>query len=239
MVTSGQNVSALEAQEIGLIGTGCPKDELVSSALQLIEQLQSTGQYVSDRKAIQGARSELKDLESIRLDMIERIDANREIHPMACRLVLEHMLATADGSHDDACHSESLVMARVYGSEPSHGLLNHFFLGDFNRKSPGRVEMKLASKSIKKIGMVGVGLMGASIAEICLSRGHDVVLFDADADQLVTVVDTLQAKHPGSRGCESDRLQQLCKLRPGVGVGRRSRRREKVGIATDRKQYWR
>lgn len=32
---------------------------------------------------------------------------------------------------------------------------------------------------IQKIGIIGVGTMGAGIAQIAIQSGHDVVLFDA------------------------------------------------------------
>lgn len=193
LVTSGRNAKPNEALEIGLVSAVVAKEELVDAASKLIEELRDSQQYFDDRKAIQGAVADSGSIESIRKTHGPAIDANETIFPYACHLVMEHMLETSSMSHELACHGESLAMAKVYGSEPSYGLLNNFFLGDHNRKQPGLVDIKLADKSIRRVGIVGSGLMGRSIAEICLKRKCDVVLFDADETVLGKAIEYLAA----------------------------------------------
>ena len=192
LITSGRNATAKEALEIGLVSLVAEREQLVEEACLLIEALQTSQRYLADREQIKGPVSNVADVDKLRQTYRDKIQANEEIYPYAPHLVLEHLIETSSLSHELACHGESLAMAQAYGSEPSYGLLNHFFLGDHNRKRPGLVNIKLANQSIANIGIVGSGLMGSSIAEICLQRKCDVVLFDADDEVLNAAVSRLE-----------------------------------------------
>ena len=57
------------------------------------------------------------------------------------------------------------------------------------------------SIQIQKIGIIGVGTMGAGIAQIAIQSGHDVILFDAKEgaaeqaqDKLAKTLNTLADK---------------------------------------------
>ena len=136
------------------------------------------------RNEVLGIVERAGDVDSIRADFTIRIRNNQSIYPYACNIVLDHMLSTAQLSHEEACHGESLAMAKVYGSPPSYGLLNNFFLGEHNKKNPGHVDIKLANSDFNTIGIVGCGLMGTSIGENCLKSRNNIVLFDASQEAL-------------------------------------------------------
>ena len=184
LITSGRNANATEALKIGLISEVAARESLVDTAFRLIEQLNTSRSYLDDRQQIMGPVSASGDLNMLKKTYGNRIQANEEVYPFACHLVLEHLIETSSLSHELACHGESLAMAKAYGSEPSFGLLNHFFLGDHNRKKPGLVDIKLAEKMIANVGIVGSGLMGRNIADIVLKRKCSVVLYDADEEVL-------------------------------------------------------
>lgn len=186
LVTSARLVNAREAAEMGFVDRVSSIDNLIEDAIHLVEQELENPLFEQRRRNILGAVSDIQseDIEQLKTACLGRIRSCESIHHFAPEVVLEHMLATAGLSHERACASESRAMARVYGSDPSYGLLNNFFLGEHNRKNPGFVNIKLADKSFSRIGIVGVGLMGTCIAEICLRQKSDVVLLDASRDAL-------------------------------------------------------
>ena len=204
LITSGRNVGAADALAAGFVNEVVDQKELLATAIQMIEAEQESKQYLRDRQELEGGVARAGDVEALQKEYGQRIIANKEIYPFACRLVMDHMLATFDKPHDEACRSESLAMAKVYGSEPSYGLLNNFFLGDHIRKKPGLVDVKLADKSISRVGIVGSGLMGSSIAEICLKRKCNVVLYDADNGVLDKALEQLSSIQSGAELIKAD-----------------------------------
>ncbi len=191
LVTSGRQIDAQQAMEFGFIDGVTSRDGLLDAAVAAIENEREHQHYRHERHAILSAVNQSCDLESLREKYAAKIVANQAVFPFAPEIALQHLLSSAALPHDQACHNESLAMAVVYGSEPSYGLLNHFFLGEHNRKHPGFVDTTLAATPISRIGIVGAGLMGTNIAEICLRQQCDVVLFDASAEALRKASETL------------------------------------------------
>ena len=190
LVTSGRVVKAAQALEMGFVDEVVPKEDLIETAIELIESEGFENSLKIRDEMIQPVER-IGDIEAIRQTYHDRIRSNQEIYPYACELVLEHILNTANVDHDQACHGESLAMAKAYGSEASYGLLNNFFLGEHNKKNPGFVDVKVSDKQIAKVGLVGTGLMGRSIARNCIQAGNEVVLFDASEDSLDSAMNEL------------------------------------------------
>ena len=179
LVTSGRVAKADEALKLGIVEAIVDSEELLETAIQLVRD-KDFAAVKSQREAILGPVATSGDIEALRAGFGAKIEANKAINPFACQVALDHMTSSAGMSHDAACHSESLAMAQVYGSEPSYGLLNNFFLGEHNKKTPGFVDVKLSQRPIANVGLVGCGLMGTSIAAICLKAGCRVIMLDAD-----------------------------------------------------------
>ncbi len=183
LITSGRVVKSHQGLEMGFIDAVVDKDELLPAAIDRIKNT-SFESIKQIRDQVMLPVQTVGELEELEATYRDRVQSNREIHPFACKIVLEHLLRSSDQSHSEACSGESLAMAQVYGSEPSYGLLNHFFLGEHNKKNPGFVDLNVADRSLEAIGIVGAGLMGRSIARNCIVAGNKVVLLDASAEVL-------------------------------------------------------
>ena len=204
LVTSGRVVKAEQAKEIGFV------DQVVESPEDLVEQAvafikaESFETVKADRDALRGPVADAGDSEQLKSKFEQEISDNSAIYPFACNIALDHMLSSGKLPEPQACHSESLAMASVYGSEPSYGLLNNFFLGEHNKKQPGFVDLKLSQRAITTVGIVGAGLMGSSIASICLKAGCEVILLDADPKIAANVAQELAAKQkPDGPSCQA------------------------------------
>ena len=179
LVTSGRLVSAQDAKTMGFVDEVVEQEQLISEAKEMIRRVKTSESFIRDRRAIMGPVADLSNLQDTVNQLGERIINSPDVFPFAPTVVLEHMARSSLLPQTEAWKSESLAMAQVYGSPASRGLLNHFFLTDRNKKQPGLVDLKLTPTKVSRLGIVGAGLMGRSIAEISLKRGISVVLLDA------------------------------------------------------------
>lgn len=78
-----------------------------------------------------------------------------------------------------------------------------------------------AGISIKKIGVIGAGQMGAGIAHVCALGGYDVHLIDIDGERLKQGVQTIEKNmaRQAAKGriAESDKTAALARLTTGSG----------------------
>lgn len=179
LITSGKLVTATEAHAMKFVDEVVDQEQLLNQAIMMIRRVGTSESFVRDRRAIMGAVSDTGDVEATVAMLGQRIVSNTAIHPFAPIVVLEHMERTVNTPIKEAWDSESWAMAQVYGSPASYGLLNHFFLVDHNKKHPGLVDLSLPTKKIDALGIVGAGLMGHAIADLCIQHGISIVLYDA------------------------------------------------------------
>lgn len=102
------------------------------------------------------------------------------LHPTAPRLVLEVIARSARLDFFAACDVESQAMAEVYTSATGQGLVHAFLLNDRAKKSPGLVRPSDPLPEIQRVGIVGLGLMGQSVAELLARGPWELVLYDRD-----------------------------------------------------------
>ena len=186
LITSGNLISGSDAKNIGLVDrvVECSdpveaESVLQTEAISLLESAK-TEDWMDRRETLCGPVTTLDESEPIVGDAAKAIIANSDIFLFAPTVVLEHLARTATLPAAEAESSESLAMAQVYGSPANRGLLYHYFLVRHNRKNPGLVDTKLETKQVGKLGIVGAGLMGASIAQRCADSGIEVRLLDAN-----------------------------------------------------------
>ena len=185
LVTSGDLISAGKAQAIGLIDqvvacgdTAESESALTEAAVRLLESAKRE-EWIAKREKLTGPVENIGDTESIIAEAGKSIVANRDIFLFAPTVVLEHLIRTAPLDAAEAEASESIAMAQVYGSPANRGMLHNYFLARHNHKNPGLVDTTLETKKVKSVGIVGAGLMGASIATRCTGANIEVRLLDA------------------------------------------------------------
>lgn len=182
LVTSGRLIRGDEAVEMGFVDQVVRQDELIDAAVAMIDaEFESQG-YLDDRDStaapLPGEFDEREQVSRFGTAIVENVD----IYPFAPTVALEHMLRAARLPMKQACDSESLAMAQVWGSQASYGLINNFFLGEHNKKRPGFVDLSLSPDPIDRVGIVGAGVMGRAIGINNLNRGKSVVILDSNHD---------------------------------------------------------
>jgi len=189
MISTAEPLSAEQALTNDLVDAVVDSNQLTPAALTLIRQ------HASDRRLL-AARRQAKtqpavfDLENDRplreqvAVVAAKIGESTEIYPFAPTVAMEHILRTAGGDFESTLLSETATVVQTYGSPANVGLLNHHFLVERNSTEPGLVDLNLTPSVITKLGIVGAGVMGRSIAQVALCSGIDVALVDASKNAL-------------------------------------------------------
>ena len=204
LISSGRLVSAADALNMGFVDEVVKRDELIKRSVEIIRAEHDSRSFVERRRAIMGpvatiSSADDQTIQQVISEMGTRVVANQNnIYPLAPAVALEHLARTASLPINEAWDSESQAMVQVYGSPASRGLLNHFFLVDRNKKNPGLVDLDLVPRKISRVGIVGAGLMGRSIAANCLRCGVSVVILDAQAGLAEAVCAELSDSLPDS-----------------------------------------
>jgi len=189
MITTGEILSAEQALAEKLVDEVVNPQQLLSAALIRIEESSGLEQTLKNRRLIKIQPVDF-DLQSNATQRDEiavvasAIGQSQDIYPFAPTVALEHVLRTAGEDFETALQSETAAVVQTYGSPANAGLLNHHFLVQRNGAEPGLVDLSLTPTPIKKLGIIGAGVMGRSIAHVALSAGIDVALVDASQNSI-------------------------------------------------------
>jgi 3-hydroxyacyl-CoA dehydrogenase len=112
--------------------------------------------------------------------LAEVLRANPRLHPRAPKLVIDLIAQSAGDDFWTACDRESAAMAEVYTSPVGQSLVHAFLLQDRAKKSPGLAAAPQPAPRLERIGIVGLGVMGKSIAQLMVHSPWSFVLYDQD-----------------------------------------------------------
>ncbi|MBX3418476.1 MAG: enoyl-CoA hydratase/isomerase family protein [Pirellulaceae bacterium] len=178
--------------ELGVVNRVVPRGQLMTTAFEMIRS--TTWQ---EQARLRTARQHAPCNEGLdeRMALSERWASCQAvpggIHPFAQKVLAQHVIESAELTFSDACASEARAMARVYGSPPSRGLLNVFFLNEHQRKSTGAaLKTSGAADTIEQVSIVGAGVMGQAIARCVAEAKSKVKIFDADRSKAEQFVGT-------------------------------------------------
>jgi 3-hydroxyacyl-CoA dehydrogenase/enoyl-CoA hydratase/3-hydroxybutyryl-CoA epimerase/3-hydroxyacyl-CoA dehydrogenase/enoyl-CoA hydratase/3-hydroxybutyryl-CoA epimerase/enoyl-CoA isomerase len=184
MIASGDSVDAASSYALGLVSDLVPPEKLLDSAIRIIRIEQSTGAYRRDRERLAGPigipDTELGFLGVTASAFIKQQTKGQYPAPEAA---LEVLLEGAMQDAESALQREAEGMAKLFGGPVNAALLNVFFLTDRNKKDPG-VTSSVPARPIKRVGVIGAGIMGSGIAAANVKRELPVVLNDSAPEAL-------------------------------------------------------
>lgn len=188
LIAGSQLFDAGTAHGLGLVDQLVPADQLLETAMNwALDPL--AAETRAGRRALQlgPARTAVDDPENRCRVWSDRVRRQPGIHPFAPDVLAHHMIRSSGLGFEAACQSEARAMSVVYGSPPSRGLLNHYFLTEKNRRSPGWPPESLSQagpgngpRQVRRVGIVGCGLMGQAISRLMLAAGLPVTVRDLD-----------------------------------------------------------
>jgi 3-hydroxyacyl-CoA dehydrogenase len=181
MICSGERVPADVALSLGLV------DKVVACELR--------NEAISLARRVTGHKRRVRDLtvpecdeESIATASREALRAGR--NRPAVRVAIDAVLAAKLLPFDEALAQERAAFQSLRTSREARALRHQFFAEREAAKHPG-IDTTSA-RSVRKIGVVGAGTMGAGIAIAALNAGFDVALFEREGTALEKGVDRIR-----------------------------------------------
>ena len=184
IISSGESIDAATVYGMGWASDLVPAESLVSAAIQVIRAEKERGDYLKDRERWSGpiaiSETELGFLGATASAVIKQQTKGQYPAPEAAlEVILEGAMLDAEA----ALQLEADGMAKLWGSPINASLINVFFLTDRNKKDMG-VRAEVKPRAIRRVGVIGSGIMGSGIAAANVKREIPVVMADADSEAL-------------------------------------------------------
>ncbi len=183
LVTAGNPVEARKAWKMGLVSEVVAPDKLMARAEEVALGARAR-RYVPSFKA-RATRTALEGnplgRKVVRMMALKAIMAKTRGKFPAPLEAVKVIFAAATQQPDKAFEAESQAFARLATGQVSKNLVGIFFAQQESKKAPAGAACNL---KIKKVGVLGAGVMGAGIAQAARYAGYEVVLKDIDASTI-------------------------------------------------------
>lgn len=180
VLANGKRFLPKEALEAGIIDL-LAKDEkeMLSTAKQwLLENQEGRRVWDSTDGKIPGGRAKNNELGQRIALLTAQLMRDTENNYPAPAAILNTLTEGSLVDFDTACRIESRYYTELVKSREAKNMIKAFWY-DFNAIKEGSSRPKGYGKfRVKKVGIIGAGLMGSSIAFICLMNRMNVVLKD-------------------------------------------------------------
>lgn len=185
MIGSGEPVDAKKAVAIGLAFDAVPIDRLIDEGLRRIDDLREAKDWVDSRRRREGPLGLGPDASAFLFGTAEGfIKAKTKGHYPAPLAALKSIREGMNVSLDEGLKAERAVALGVVGSETAANLISVFFMNNRLSRDPGVTDPTVKPGEVKRVGVVGAGLMGSGIATACARAGVPTVMVDVDQARL-------------------------------------------------------
>jgi 3-hydroxyacyl-CoA dehydrogenase/enoyl-CoA hydratase/3-hydroxybutyryl-CoA epimerase/3-hydroxyacyl-CoA dehydrogenase/enoyl-CoA hydratase/3-hydroxybutyryl-CoA epimerase/enoyl-CoA isomerase len=181
IIGSGEPVSASKAVSIGLAFDAVPADRLIEEGCRRIEYLQQSGEWKERREQMVRPMALSPDQLAFAFAVAEGvIKAKTKGQYPAPLLALRAMREGITQPLHDGLKAERKVLAELVGSPVLANLIGIFFMKNRLSRDPGVDAPDVVTRAIKRIGVMGAGLMGAGIATAHARSGIPTAMVDVD-----------------------------------------------------------
>ncbi|KAK1616416.1 hypothetical protein QYE76_021933 [Lolium multiflorum] len=183
MMLQSKFITAKEGKERGLIDALCSPDELIKVArfwaLEIANYRKPWTRSI-DRTDKLGSLSEARTVLSMARQQAKKVAANLPQHQACLDVIEEGVLCGGQaGVLKEANVFKELVLAPT-----ARSLVHVFFAQRSTTKVPGVTDIQLKPRQIRKVAVIGGGLMGSGIATALLVGNISVVLKEVNAQFL-------------------------------------------------------
>jgi 3-hydroxyacyl-CoA dehydrogenase / enoyl-CoA hydratase / 3-hydroxybutyryl-CoA epimerase len=186
VLAQGTRFKPAKAKEIGLVDEVLPTvEELVPAAKEWIKANPDAHEQPWDKKGykIPGGTPSSPALAAILPSFPSNLRKQLKGAPMpAPRAILAAAVEGAQVDFDTAARIESRYFAQLVTGQVSKNMIQAFFFDLQHINSGGSRPEGIGKTPIKKIGVLGAGMMGAGIAYVSAKAGFDVVLKDVSLE---------------------------------------------------------
>jgi 3-hydroxyacyl-CoA dehydrogenase/enoyl-CoA hydratase/3-hydroxybutyryl-CoA epimerase/3-hydroxyacyl-CoA dehydrogenase/enoyl-CoA hydratase/3-hydroxybutyryl-CoA epimerase/enoyl-CoA isomerase len=181
MVSSGEPVSASKAVALGLAFDAVPAERLVDEGCRLIESLQQTGSWKNRRQQMQQPLALSQDSVAFAFAVAEgMIKAKTKGQYPAPLCALRAIREGSSVPLSEGLKAEQRVLRELVGSPILANLVGIFFMKNRLSRDPGVAAPGVVPRDVRRVGVLGTGLMGAGIAAAHARSGIRTAMVDVD-----------------------------------------------------------
>jgi 3-hydroxyacyl-CoA dehydrogenase / enoyl-CoA hydratase / 3-hydroxybutyryl-CoA epimerase len=186
MILTGKELSAKKARNQGLVDDVVHPGILLQVAVEHVRRLAAEPQRDGRLSAFSdpvklAARTPARRLVFNRARE-QAMDKTRGHYPAPLR-ALEVIETSFTDGFEAGLEAEGRAFVDLVGTDVAHNLMNIFFMRQEVNKDPV-VPKRTEPYEVRKIGVLGAGLMGAGIAQVAVYNGYDVRLKDKNEQGL-------------------------------------------------------
>jgi 3-hydroxyacyl-CoA dehydrogenase / enoyl-CoA hydratase / 3-hydroxybutyryl-CoA epimerase len=183
MLFKGEQIRPLMARNMGLAHAIAPRDQIVQTAKDWIR---NGGSAVApwDQKGYKLPSNKVYSAAGMQIWPPANAIYRRETQDNypAIRAILESVYQGLQLPMDLALKIESRWFAKILRSKEAAAMIRTLFISMQDLNKGARRPKDVPPTSLKKVGVVGAGFMGASVAYVTANAGLEVVLIDRDVE---------------------------------------------------------
>jgi 3-hydroxyacyl-CoA dehydrogenase/enoyl-CoA hydratase/3-hydroxybutyryl-CoA epimerase/3-hydroxyacyl-CoA dehydrogenase/enoyl-CoA hydratase/3-hydroxybutyryl-CoA epimerase/enoyl-CoA isomerase len=217
MITSGEPVTAAKAAALGLVFDAVPAERLVEEGSRLIDYLQESGVWKTNRRKrsepVGLTEDQARFLFAAAEGFIQGKTKGQYPAPLAA------LKAVQEGCNlplEEGLKAEQAAAMEVVGTPISANLIGVFFMNNRLSRDPGVADPSVTPRPVKKVGVLGAGLMGSGIATAHARSGIPAVMVDVDesriADGLKRATEVVAGRIKIGRATPEDLAKMLAML---------------------------
>ncbi len=183
MLFKGEQIRPLMARNMGLVHAVAPRDGIVQAAKDWIRN-GGSAQAPWDQKGYKLPSNKVFSAAGMQIWPPANAIYRRETQDNypAIRAILESVYQGLQLPMDLALKVESRWFAKILRSKEAAAMIRTFFVSMQDLNKGARRPKDVPPANLKKVGVVGAGFMGASVAYVTANAGLDVVLIDRDME---------------------------------------------------------
>ncbi|MBL0405727.1 enoyl-CoA hydratase/isomerase family protein [Microvirga aerilata] len=183
MLFKGEQIRPLMARNMGLAHAVAPREGIVQAAKDWIKQ---GGSPVApwDQKGYKLPSNKVFSAAGMQIWPPANAIYRRETQDNypAIRAILESVYQGLQLPMDLALKVESRWFAKILRSKEAAAMIRTLFISMQDLNKGARRPKDVPPTSLKKVGVIGAGFMGASVAYVTANAGLEVVLIDRDVE---------------------------------------------------------
>ncbi|WP_435006666.1 3-hydroxyacyl-CoA dehydrogenase NAD-binding domain-containing protein [Tundrisphaera lichenicola] len=185
MIATGEPVSASKAVELGMAFDAVPAEKLVEEGVRLIEFLVDSGEWKKNRERRRQPLDLSADQSAFAFATAEgAIRMKTKGHYPAPLVALKSIREGCRLPLQEALKVEREAALEVMGTPISGNLIAVFFMQNRLSREPGVDRTDVIPQPIRRVGVIGSGLMGSGIATSHARSGLPTAMVDVDEARL-------------------------------------------------------
>jgi 3-hydroxyacyl-CoA dehydrogenase / enoyl-CoA hydratase / 3-hydroxybutyryl-CoA epimerase len=183
MLFKGEQIRSAAAKGMGLVHAVLPRDQIVQAAKDWLKANPAAKQPW-DVQGFKNPSNKVYSPAGMNIWPPANAIARRETYDNypAVRAILSSVYEGLQLPMDLALRVESRYFAKILNSKEAAMMIRSLFLSKGELEKGARRPAGVPASSIKRIGVLGAGFMGAGIAYVTAQAGIDVVLLDRDME---------------------------------------------------------